>query len=416
MSKKPTEKFSFGGSFNVGGIPAGEDSNAIKVESPAKAAWQPRGKKNAAPEEDDEEEEEEDDEDDEDNEFANLPQVVINRITAVRNMHNDYEAIEEAYKAERIALEQKYLDLKQVVIEKRRQIVAGEFEPPVEASETAGEKGDAEEEHSDVKGIPGFWLTILTSHPSIGELVTEEDIPALEHLTDVTVEYGARFEEFTLTFHFKENEFFSNATLKKRYEVSPDLLDEKAPALSGVDGSVIEWKAGKNLTVAETVKKQKAKNGKNKGQVKTVVTTAPKPSFFHYFGEPLTEEEEAEEAENEDEDTPRIRLSQEEDYDIGHSIRTSLIPEAVLWYTGEAIEDDDEDDEDDEGLFEDADDDEDEEEDEEEDSDEDERPRGKGKGGNKNKKGGNSQLNFTPEGGFAAAGGAPGEKAECKQN
>ena len=51
--------------------------------------------------------------------------------------------------------------------------------------------------------------------------------------------------------------------------------------------------------------------------MKTVVTTAPKPSFFHYFGEPLTEEEEAEEAENEDEDTPRIRLSQEEDYDIG---------------------------------------------------------------------------------------------------
>lgn len=30
----------------------------------------------------------------------------------------------------------------------------------------------------------------------------------------------------------------------------------------------------------------------------------------------------------------------EEDYDIGHSIRTSLIPEAVLWYTGEAMEDD----------------------------------------------------------------------------
>lgn len=39
----------------------------------------------------------------------------------------------------------------------------------------------------------------------------------------------------------------------------------------------------------------------------------------------------------------------EEDYDIGHSIRTSLIPEAVLWYTGEAMEDDDmgDDDEDD---------------------------------------------------------------------
>lgn len=54
-------------------------------------------------------------------------------------------------------------------------------------------------------------------------------------------------------------------------------------------------------------------------QVKTVVTTAPKPSFFHYFGEPMTEEEEEEEAENEDEEAPRIRLSQEEDYDIGKS-------------------------------------------------------------------------------------------------
>lgn len=28
------------------------------------------------------------------------------------------------------------------------------------------------------------------------------------------------------------------------------------------------------------------------------------------------------------------------DYDIGHSIRTCIIPEAVLWYTGEAMEDD----------------------------------------------------------------------------
>ena len=42
----------------------------------------------------------------------------------------------------------------------------------------------------------------------------------------------------------------------------------------------------------------------------------------------------------------------EEDYDVGHSIRTSLIPEAVLWYTGEAIEE--EDDEDDEGLYDDV--------------------------------------------------------------
>ena len=41
----------------------------------------------------------------------------------------------------------------------------------------------------------------------------------------------------------------------------------------------------------------------------------------------------------------------------GQAFRTDVIPEAVLWYTGEAIEDDDEED-DDENVFEDADEDE----------------------------------------------------------
>lgn len=60
-----------------------------------------------------------------------------------------------------------------------------------------------------------------------------------------------------------------------------------------------------------------------------MVTTAPKPSFFHYFGEPMTEEEEAEEEENEDEEAPRIKLSQEEDYDIGTCVFFRWL--FVLW-------------------------------------------------------------------------------------
>lgn len=77
----------------------------------------------------------------------------------------------------------------------------------------SGEKekeGEQAEEKSDIKGIPGFWLTCLTSHPAIGELVTEEDVPAIEHLTDVTCAYDDDFTSFTLTFHFSENEYFNN--------------------------------------------------------------------------------------------------------------------------------------------------------------------------------------------------------------
>ncbi len=39
-----------------------------------------------------------------------------------------------------------------------------------------------------------------------------------------------------------------------------------------------------------------------------MVTTAPKVSFFHYFGMPMTEEEEADAEENEDEDAVHVRF------------------------------------------------------------------------------------------------------------
>ena len=55
--------------------------------------------------------------------------------------------------------------------------------------------------------------------------------------------------------------------LKKIYVVSPDLLEEKAPELNTVEGTDINWKEKMNLCVTETKKKQKAKSGRNAGQV-----------------------------------------------------------------------------------------------------------------------------------------------------
>ncbi len=67
----------------------------------------------------------------------------------------------------------------------------------------------------------------------------------------------------------------------------------------------------------------------------------PKPSFFHFFSEPKSEEDEEEEDEGKEEEEERITLSEEEDYEVAHAIRTCLIPDAVLWYTGEARDDED---------------------------------------------------------------------------
>ena len=69
---------------------------------------------------------------------------------------------------------------------------------------------DGEEPAAPIKGIPGFWLTCLTSHPAVSELITNEDLPALEALADITCAYNEDFTSFTLSFHFNENEFFTN--------------------------------------------------------------------------------------------------------------------------------------------------------------------------------------------------------------
>ena len=64
--------------------------------------------------------------------------------------------------------------------------------------------------HVDVKEIPSFWAAALSNHQTIGQLVTEDDMEALEALTNISCEYNESWSGFTLTFTFKENKYFSN--------------------------------------------------------------------------------------------------------------------------------------------------------------------------------------------------------------
>jgi hypothetical protein len=91
-------------------------------------------------EEDDDSEEEGDDEDEEEgDDLQDLPKKVLKRVVAIRKIHNSVEEIDLEYKKERIALEQKYLALKQPLYEARNQIISGEVEAPVDES-TPGKK------------------------------------------------------------------------------------------------------------------------------------------------------------------------------------------------------------------------------------------------------------------------------------
>ena len=62
-------------------------------------------------------------------------------------------------------------------------------------------------------------------------------------------------------------------------------------------------------------------------------------SFFHFFSDPRLEEEEDE---DEDDEGPKegeheFQLSIDEDYEIGHAFRAEIIPDAILWFTGEIV-------------------------------------------------------------------------------
>lgn len=246
----------------------------------------------------------------------------------------------------------------------------------------------------DPKSIPGFWTRAISNHPMIGGLVTEEDRPALDALKDIKVDMNEDWSGFSLTFVFGPNPYFENTELVKKYEVSPDLLGEVPPELNSVEGTEIAWLPGKNLTVKETKKKQKAKSGRNAGQTRFITKQEPVPSFFHYFSDPrdgdaFGEDEEEEEENPEDEH----KLGVDEDYEVAHTFRVEIVPSAVMWFTGEAADMDfaDEDDEE-------------EEEDEEE-----------GEEGPEDEGDDDVAVTGSAETGFKTAGGEPNQQ-ECKQS
>merc|ERR1712243_326031 len=154
-----------------------------------------------------------------------------------------------------------------------------------------------------------------------------------------------------------------------------DPFSFEGPEIHKCKGTVIDWKKGKNVTVKTIKKKQKHKS---KGSVRTVNKTVQNDSFFNFFDPPIVPEDPEAEVEED------IRALLTADFEIGHYIRESIIPRAVLYFTGEALLDDEYDEEEEEGEEEDE---EGEEEEEDPDFDPEKRPkatRGAPKGGQAN--------------------------------
>merc|ERR1719352_456933 len=264
---------------------------------------------------------------------ASLPAVVRRRVKALKKLQMESTDIEAKFYEEIHTLECKYHELYTPLYAKRSLIANGEYEPTEEECEWPSEDEDEDEEElaegvkekakveevkdkdakegDEAKGVPGFWLTIFKNVEMLAEMVQDNDEPLLELLQDIKITFSEKEPMgFTLKFHFAKNDFFTNSVLTKQYDMKclPDPEDPfsfEGPEIFKCVGCPIDWLPGKNLTVKQVKKKQKHKS---KGSVRRAV--------LFFTGEALDEEDSEDEDSDEDEDDDEDADSdQDEDFD-----------------------------------------------------------------------------------------------------
>ncbi|WAR02306.1 NP1L4-like protein [Mya arenaria] len=244
--------------------------------------------------------------------------------------------IEAEFYREVHRLECEYATKYAPLFEKRSLVVTGTHEPNDEEADWPSDDEKDEDlakdkkelasgDNKNTKGIPGFWLTIFKNVDMLSEMIQPNDEAILNHLQDIKVEFTEKEPMgFTLQFLFEPNEYFENKKLTKEYVMRSepeegDPFSFEGPEIIKCVGCKIDWKKGKNVTVKTVKKKQKHKAS---GTTRTIQKTVQSDSFFNFFNPP----------------TEALLAA---DFEIGHFIRERIVPRAVLYFTGEAMENED---------------------------------------------------------------------------
>lgn len=317
-----------------------------------------------------------------------LTPKVRKRVEVLREIQSQHDELEAKFFEERAALEAKYQKLYEPLYTKRYEIVNGVIEVEGIAEVEATEEKATDDKTSEQKGVPEFWLTAMKTNEVLAEEIQERDEGALKYLKDIKWSRLDDPKGFKLEFFFDTNPYFKNSVLTKTYHM---IDEEDEPILEKAIGTEIEWYPGKCLT-QKVLKKKPKKGSKN---AKPITKTEDCQSFFNFFTPPEVPEDEDD---MDEEEAEQLQDLMEQDYDIGSTIRDRIIPHAVSWFTGEAVEDDDfediemmgDEDEDEEDEDEDDEDEEDEDEDDEDEEDEDEAKKTKKKPATGSKKTGKS--------------------------
>jgi len=142
-----------------------------------------------------------------------------------------------------------------------------------------------------------------------------------------------------MDFAFSENDYFDNSVLTKKYRFQLSEYDSSI-GFESVEGCDVLWKEGKDLSIEVITKKQRSKKTKT---VRTVTETVPTETFFQFFKVPTVDDLDSDNEEEEDEEEgmskeERLHMILQEDFDIAEELKNKIIPHAVDWFTGKALE------------------------------------------------------------------------------
>jgi len=275
------------------------------------------------------------------------PLEVIKRLQALKKLQFENIKHEVAYYEECHKLDLKYQALYDGNNETRRKIVGGEYEPsPFEQQWKDDQMDDmivkleklqVGGDLKKVSGIPNFWLTVFqnANDSLLSGTLESIDEPIMKYLEEVSLSLPETNSSFTITFAFGKNEFFTNEKLTKTYDMkssydTEDPLDYDGPEMVRATGCKIDWKPGKNSTL-KVIKQKVKQKGKGKGKQTFLTKQEKRDSFFNFFLPPKVPEDE-----DDVDDVLQAQIT--EDFDVGFAIKEKLIPRAVLYFTGEAIE------------------------------------------------------------------------------
>jgi nucleosome assembly protein 1-like 1 len=285
--------------------------------------------------------------------ISKMPANIQTRFKVLHMLSDERSRINDEFEKELKALEAKMQVRRAPILEKRAKILKGEDtnfgeylplfdEQAIEVKAiVAGivktpediEAEKDEKEHvatnvdhlKTVAGVPDFWKVAAENNMLLQQAIRKQDKEAIGYLADVFAKKTEDPQSVTVEFTFNENPFFSNTKLHYTVRVK-----DNGEEPEGVDGCVIDWKEGKNLTVKKIKKKQKHKKT---NETRTIVKTVPTDSFFNIFeSKKAPEDIEPKDGEDMDSDVEKMLMGLEEALDVANDFYDMYSSDALEYY------------------------------------------------------------------------------------